>query len=83
MKGSQKQIEWAESIINNALKSWDDLSAEVNPAAKERFEQMKNSFMSAMSSDDASVVIANRMSYPEDAKHLKSNLAFFVKAKLV
>ena len=83
MKGSKKQIAWAESIIANADRSWDDLSVEINPESKERFWIMKKRFMSAMSSDIASVVISNRVRYPEDAKHLKKNLAFFAKAKLV
>ncbi len=83
MKGSEKQIKWAKDIITNAEKSWDDLKVKVNPDAQGKFDEMKNDFFKRMSSDDASVIISNRMSYPKDADHLHSNFAYFSKVSLV
>lgn len=77
MKGSEKQIKWANDIISAANKAWDDLKGEVKPEAQEKFDTMKNDFFAKMFSDKAEVIIANRMKYPEDAKHLKTNIKFF------
>lgn len=82
MKGSEKQIKWANDIISAANKAWDDLKTEVTPEAQVTFEVMKNDFFAKMSSDQAEVIIASRMKYPEDAKHLKTNIGFFTKVSI-
>lgn len=82
MRGSEKQIKWAEKIITNAEKSWNDLKAEVNPGAWEQFDNMKKDFFERMKSDQAEVIINNRFNFPEDSKMLKNNMAYFSKVKI-
>lgn len=82
MNGSEKQVKWANDIVAASEQAWNDLSIDIKVEAKERFSAMKDEFFENMRSDSASVIIANRFKFPEDAKMLKDNLAFFMRARL-
>lgn len=82
MKGSEKQIKWAQEIINQANKAWDDLKSGVKPEAQEKFAEMKKDFFARMESDSAEVIISYRDYFPTDSEMLKSNFAFFQKSKI-